>query len=380
MVVLPKNFNATKVNLSGLGLTEIPKEVFKYKNLRKLFLHNNAITKIPTEIKQLKLLNTLDISDNRITTLYASIFELKSLNVLLINNNKIKNIPSQISNLRKLRILGIANNQLASLNPNFKYLQELKELNLSGNKFNVFPDQIYLLGNLNRLWIKQKGLYVIGEETLKLIIPIKRVYQLQKEKNKTELSEKHETSKQIELNKQNTKTLQDLKNGNVISPEEYQNKIILKQIKKKIFISYSHQDKEEWLERVKKHIKVLTNYSELDFEVWDDKRINAGDNWKEEIQNALRESTAAILLISTDYLASDFIKNNELQPLLDMAKEKGTRILPLILSPCRFLKIKSLSKFQAINNPENEILSKLKRPEQDEILEKLTDEVEKHIN
>ena len=116
------------------------------------------------------------------------------------------------------------------------------------------------------------------------------------------------------------------------------------------------------------------------FEIWDDERIRDGNNWKEEIKKALIESTAAILLISTDFLVSDFIKNDELKPLLNMAESKGTLILPLILSPCRFLKISSLNKFQAVNNPKDQILTDLNKHEQEVILEKLTDDVEYHIN
>jgi hypothetical protein len=124
---------------------------------------------------------------------------------------------------------------------------------------------------------------------------------------------------------------------------------------------------------------VLKIYGESDFEVWDDERINAGNNWKEEIKKALSESTAAILLISTNFLASEFIHKEELQPLLKRAKKEGTLILPLILKPSRFTQIKSLSDFQAVNNPITEILSKLKESDQDDILLKLTDVVENHV-
>lgn len=63
----------------------------------------------------------------------------------------------------------------------------------------------------------------------------------------------------------------------------------------------------------------------------------------------------AILLISADFLASDFITENELPPLLNNAKEKGTQILPVILKVLRFEREKSLSLFQALNTPHNPI-------------------------
>jgi hypothetical protein len=97
----------------------------------------------------------------------------------------------------------------------------------------------------------------------------------------------------------------------------------------KVFISYSHADK-EWLDRLKRHLKPLVREGNLD--CWDDTHIRPGDDWKQEIQNALDTAQVAVLLISADFFASDFIDETELPPLLDAAKAKGARILPVILS------------------------------------------------
>ena len=56
-------------------------------------------------------------------------------------------------------------------------------------------------------------------------------------------------------------------------------------------------------------------------------------------------------MISADYLASEFITKNEIPPLLKAAEERGCRILPIILSPCGFLKSPGLVQFQPINPP-----------------------------
>jgi hypothetical protein len=350
MVVLPKNLNATKIDLSGSGIKEIPPEVFTYKNLKKLFLRNNKIARIPQEISKLKRLTVLDISNNILTSMHAKIFDLKKLEVLILNNNKIKNIPFQIRNLKRLRILGLAHNKFVGLNANLNFLTELKELNLSENNFNEFPHEILNQKTLERLWLCRCDINIPELRELKNDLPyLKKIYK----------------SNAFDMGK-----------------PQLEGKRTQAKIKKKIFISYSHQDR-DWLERVKKHIKVLSLYKadcDSDFELWDDDRIRAGNDWKKEINKALNESTAAILLISTDFLGSDFIKNEELQPLLEKAGKGGTLILPLILSPCRFLKIPSLSKYHSINNPETEVLTRLTIHQQDVILEKLTDEVERYIN
>ena len=81
----------------------------------------------------------------------------------------------------------------------------------------------------------------------------------------------------------------------------------------------------------------------------------------------------AILLISADYLASDFIANNELPPLLKGAEEGGVTILPLVVKPCRFEQNPGLGVYQAFNraNP----LSKLSEDAREDVLLELVDRV-----
>ncbi len=113
-----------------------------------------------------------------------------------------------------------------------------------------------------------------------------------------------------------------------------------------VFISYSHRDK-KWLERLQVFLKPLERAGLV--ERWDDTRIDPGGKWKDQIKDAIEFSFAAILLISADFLASEFITTDELPPLLSAAKQKGLLIVPVIVSPCGFARTKELSDFQAIN-------------------------------
>lgn len=144
----------------------------------------------------------------------------------------------------------------------------------------------------------------------------------------------------------------------------------------KVFISYSHNDK-EWLKLVQKHFKVLENEN-IDIEVWDDTKIKAGEKWKKILESALSTTKIALLLITTDFLASDFIAKNELPPILKAAENDGAKVIPLIVKPSRFLSNKNISQFQAINNPDKPLIN-LSEGERDEILVELTNTIEDYL-
>lgn len=121
-----------------------------------------------------------------------------------------------------------------------------------------------------------------------------------------------------------------------------------------VFVSYSHADLEH-LKRLKVHLRPFEREDLIS--VWSDKNIKASQPWREEIQDALQRAAVAILLVSADFLASDFIQNEELPPLLDAAQKEGVKILSFILKPCAFTSFTSLSQYQAVNDPEKSLIS-----------------------
>lgn len=99
------------------------------------------------------------------------------------------------------------------------------------------------------------------------------------------------------------------------------------------------------------------------------------NRWEDEIAKALKNAKVAILIISKDFLASDFIQSSELLDLLNNANDSGTKLLSLIAKPCRFKNQAGLKDLQALNDPSTP-LSKMSDFEQEEILVKLTDRIE----
>lgn len=142
----------------------------------------------------------------------------------------------------------------------------------------------------------------------------------------------------------------------------------------KIFISYSHKDR-KWLNRLLVHLKPLKVDGITD--VWADTKIDAGLQWRDEIKNALAETKVAILLVSIDFINSDFIATNELPPLLKAANDDGILILQVIVGPCakRFKKTAMLEQFQTFSKPEVP-LSKMSTNEREELWDRLADVIE----
>lgn len=132
------------------------------------------------------------------------------------------------------------------------------------------------------------------------------------------------------------------------------------QTRDKVFISYSHVDK-EYLTDIQRHFKPFLKHIKF----WDDSQIKPGTIWKEQIKKAIEETKVAILLVSTDFLGSDFIATEEIPPLLKAAEENGALILIVILRPCLFEEFNNINIYQAMNPPSNPI-SKMDSNEKEE--------------
>ena len=141
------------------------------------------------------------------------------------------------------------------------------------------------------------------------------------------------------------------------------------------FICYSHAD-EAWLRRIEVHLKPLQREYALD--IWTDQKIEVGEKWKEIIIKKIEKSNILIILISSDFLASDFMTNVELPKILENAQANGARIFPICVGHSRFTK-SSLSEFQAANDP-NSPLDSLSKSEADKLLVEVAAKVQSHLD
>lgn len=142
-----------------------------------------------------------------------------------------------------------------------------------------------------------------------------------------------------------------------------------------VFFSYCHADA-AYLDRILVHLRPVERSGAID--LWSDTKIRAGDRWRDEIRKALAKARVAVLLISADFLASEFIVTNELPPLLAAAEKQGVRIIPIVLKPCRFLRDETLARFQALNDPKRPVI-RMDEAEREELYAKLAELVEAEI-
>lgn len=96
-----------------------------------------------------------------------------------------------------------------------------------------------------------------------------------------------------------------------------------------VFISYSHR-KKAWLEKL--CVIVDPYVSDGRFSVWADPYIRVGDRWERTIGDAIRRTRVAVLLVSPEFLASDFIKREELPPLFALADAEQIKLFCIPVS------------------------------------------------
>jgi peptidoglycan hydrolase-like protein with peptidoglycan-binding domain len=141
----------------------------------------------------------------------------------------------------------------------------------------------------------------------------------------------------------------------------------------KVFVSYSHADK-KWLPMLQVHLAPLERSNIIS--LWDDTKISPGKKWRDEISIAIRSAKVAVLLISPEFMASEFIAQNELPPLLETAEKEKIVILPVNISPCVMGR---LSEFQAVNPPEKPLVD-LRRGDRDRVWIKVVEAITIALN
>lgn len=118
---------------------------------------------------------------------------------------------------------------------------------------------------------------------------------------------------------------------------------------KRVFVSYARSDLERdphILNDLKEHCAPFAHRDV--FHLWTDGEIEVGDDWKRRIETEVSSCDGAVLLIGPGFLASEFIRDEELPTILDRHLANETRVFPIIVRPCSFA-TSPLARFQSFN-------------------------------
>jgi internalin A len=142
-------------------------------------------------------------------------------------------------------------------------------------------------------------------------------------------------------------------------------------MRNQVFICYSHKDK-RWLEYLETHLKPSIRNGSIT--AWSDKQIVPGSKGLKEIEAALAVAKVAVLLVTPDFLASDFIHDNELGPLLKRAEKDKVTIIWIPVRACSY-KETTLKDYQAAIEPEKPLANM--KAERDKSWVKICEEIKK---
>jgi TIR domain len=98
-----------------------------------------------------------------------------------------------------------------------------------------------------------------------------------------------------------------------------------------IFFSYSHKD-ETLRHKLEMHLSMLKRQGFI--EAWHDRRITPGDVLDKTIGAHLERADIVLLLVSPDFLASDYCYEYEMARALERHDAGACRVIPVILRPC----------------------------------------------
>jgi hypothetical protein len=100
-----------------------------------------------------------------------------------------------------------------------------------------------------------------------------------------------------------------------------------------LFYSYSHHD-EDLCEKLRRHLSAMERLGQI--RSWDDRCIDAGRDWEHEINAKLQNAEIILLLVSPDFISSDYCYCNEMKVALQRHERGEAIVIPILLRPVDF--------------------------------------------
>jgi tetratricopeptide (TPR) repeat protein len=97
-----------------------------------------------------------------------------------------------------------------------------------------------------------------------------------------------------------------------------------------VFYAYAPED-ETWVQELEKHLSSLARQGLIS--TWHPRLIIAGEDWQHVTDAHFQKASLILLLISPDFLASDYCYGKEMREALQREREKGVCVIPILLRP-----------------------------------------------
>jgi small GTP-binding protein len=182
-IELEDRLQSGRLKLDGLGLAELPDDLFKLHHLTSLDLSGNHLTRVGDGLRNLSRLETLILHNNKFSMFPAEVLSLVDLKELDVSYNNISALPDQLDVLSKLYYLKISGNPLGDrLDPicnlsnleiliasklgaakfplSVTLLRKLRTLNLNDNNFVSIPHEFTKLSTLSDLYVSRDRLTI----------------------------------------------------------------------------------------------------------------------------------------------------------------------------------------------------------------------------
>lgn len=101
----------------------------------------------------------------------------------------------------------------------------------------------------------------------------------------------------------------------------------------RVFVSYSHKD-EALREELETHLAPLRRQGLIG--VWHDRRIDAGTEWKGAIDQELEAANVILMLVSPNFVASDYCYDIEMTRAMERHEAGAARVIPIVVRPVDF--------------------------------------------
>ncbi|MCD4799452.1 MAG: toll/interleukin-1 receptor domain-containing protein, partial [Methanosarcinales archaeon] len=138
-----------------------------------------------------------------------------------------------------------------------------------------------------------------------------------------------------------------------------------------VFISYSHKD-EAYKDLLHPQLGVLEKQDRIT--IWDDRQIDPGGKWFNEIKQVMDRAAVTVCLISADYLSSDFCTKEEIPYLLERREKDGMVLIPVLLRPCLWKAVPWLKDIQMLPR-DGKSVSRDFRDEPDEVFAEVAENI-----